>query len=44
MLPGPPRSKDIFKGATSDRAVTGAQYAHVSDVAVLTPTHPAPID
>jgi hypothetical protein len=44
MLPGPPRSKEIFKGATNDRSVTGAQYMHTSDVAVLMPTHPAPID
>ena len=44
MLPGPPRSKEIFKGATTDRSVTGAQYMHTSDVAVLMPTHPAPID
>ena len=39
MLPGPPRSKDIFKGALSDRSVTGPEWAHVSEVSDLVPTH-----
>jgi hypothetical protein len=37
-----PLPKHMFRGALPDRSVTGPQFAHVSDVAQLVPTHVSP--